>query len=306
MTRPFARISPLLRIRTLSATVPFLVAVCLVPAQRARAQASYEDGDFDVDGDGVLLDWSIYGPFVQPEDATGADFNVSAPRSGGNPDAFLRSELTSVSVQSGGWIVWGILINEDAEYDPASGAIERVDFNLDAKLPAEAAGSRAVSLAVRQDEFLWAAVGPRIFIVGQSWTPWWISDLQPSDFIALSVWLAEDQPPMPDFSEDGASVYFGLLQGQSCPETSDCSAPPTTIEVDIDNWTVSVNGEGGTSGSGGTGGTSGSGGTAGFGGDIPPDEEDGCSCHTTTGSDSWFFPLLCLAAWSISRRVRRS
>jgi hypothetical protein len=53
--------------------------------------------------------------------------------------------------------VWCILINEDAKYEPASGEIERIDFNLDGKLPAGASGSRAVSLAVRQDELLWAA-----------------------------------------------------------------------------------------------------------------------------------------------------
>ena len=236
-----------------------------------------------------------------------------APRSGGNPGAFLQSQLTSVSVPAGGWIVWGILINEDAKYEPASGAIERIDFNLDGKLPAGASGSRAVSLAVRQDELLWAAVGPRIFITGQSWKPWSIPDLQPSDFIALNVWLEQDQPQMPDFSEEGMPVYFGLLQGQSCPETSDCSAPPSLIEVDIDNWTVTVNGDGGTSGGGGTGGA-GSGGTGGVGGDgTPRHGGGGCQCrvNTTTGSNPsdsnpWLSPLLCLAAWSISRRLRRN
>ncbi len=181
-------------------------------------------------------------------------------------------------------------------------------WRLSATLPWEATGSRAVSLAVRQDDFLWAAIGPRIFIVGQDWRAWSISDMQPSDFIALNVWLEQDQPPMPDFSEDGSPVYFGLLQGQSCPETSDCSAPPTLIEVDVDNWLVRVNGDGGTSGGGGTGGVGGGGvgGAGGFAGYVPVDEEPGFSCHTTTGSDSWLFPLLCLVAWATSRRRRRS
>jgi len=53
--------------------------------------------------------------------------------------------------------------------------------------------------------------------------------------------MEEAQPPMPDFSESGLPVSFGLVQGQSCPTTSDCSAPPTPIEVDVDNWSVTVN-----------------------------------------------------------------
>jgi hypothetical protein len=308
MTRLFGPISLLMPLWTLPAALPFLVVVCLMPVQRAFAQATYEDGDFDVDGDGVLIDWSIYGPFVDADNATGADVDALAPRSGGNPGAFLRSQLTSVSVPAGGWVVWGFLINEAAEYDPGSGAIERVDFDLDAKLPSGARGSRAVSLAVRQDEFLWAAVGPRIFIEGQNWTSWSIPDLQPSDFIALSLWREPDQPQMPDFSEDGMPVYFGLLQGQSCPETSDCSAPPAAVEVDIDNWIVKVNGgDGGTSGGGGTGGVGG-GGTGGVGGyGSPQSEGGGCACRigATTGSNPWFFPFLCLTALAILRRFKR-
>lgn len=235
--------SPLPRIRTLCVTLPCLVMVPLLEAQSAVAQERYEDGTFEVNEKGELTTWTINGPYFAPEDAEGADVGASAPRTGGNPGAFLRSQVTSVPVQAGqSWVVWGIFINTQAVYDPGSlGAIERVDFDFDSRLPEGARGSRAVSLAVQQGEFFWAAVAPREFVQDLSWTPTSISGLQESDFILLDLWAKEGQDPSPDFSESGSPVSFGLLQGQSCPTTSDCSAPPTAVEVDTDNWTVTVN-----------------------------------------------------------------
>lgn len=245
MTRTSVSMSPLPRIRTLSATLPFLLVVSLVQAQSAIAQERYDDGTFDVDGQGTLTGWSIYGPFFRPEDALGAGVDPSAPRSGGNPGAFLRSQITSVPVPQGeSWVVWGILINDNAVYEPGSlGAIERIDFDFDARLPPGARGNRVVSLAVQQDGFLWAAIALREFVEDLNWTRTSISGLQATDFTApdLVDWVQEGQPPAPDFSENGSPVSFGLVQGQSCPATSDCSAPSTPIEVDIDNWAVTVN-----------------------------------------------------------------
>jgi len=242
MTRPSVHLSPLPRLHPASATLSFLVLALLVQAQSAAAQEHYEDGLFEVDGDGVLVDWSVYGSFNDPPDAPGGGYDASAPRSGGNPQAYLRPQLTSVTVPPGGmWAVWGILINDQAVYDPANlGAIERIDFDFDSRVPPESRGSRAVSIAVQQDGFLWAAIGRRFLVAEQSWTSSSLSGLQASDFTA-HIWMEEAQPPMPDFSESGLPVSFGLVQGQSCPTTSDCSAPPTPIEVDVDNWSVTVN-----------------------------------------------------------------
>jgi hypothetical protein len=212
----------------------------LAPA--AAAQERYEDGAFDVDGGGVLVDWSIYGSFNDPPDAPGGGYDAAAPRSGGNHGAFLRPVLTSVTVPMGGmWAVWGILINDQAVYNPATmGPIERIDFDFDSRLPPGERGSRAVSLAVQQDGFLWGAIARRELITEASWTPWSISDLQAADLVP-HIWMEDGQPAMPDFSENGSPISFGIVQGQSCPATSDCSAPPTPIEVDIDNWAVTVN-----------------------------------------------------------------
>lgn len=242
MILPPVFMRPLPRIRTLQATLPFLVAVLLMQAQGADAQQQYEDGAFDVDGDGVLIDWSVYGPFIDPEGAPGGGVDASAPRSGGNPEAYLRPQLTSVTVALGeSWAVWGVHINDEAVYDPASlGAIERVDFDFDSRVPPGGRGTRALSFAVQQDGFLWAAIAERELIGELSWTSTSISGLQASDFTP-HIWTEDGQAPIPDFSENGSPISFGLVQGQSCPTTADCSAPPTPIEVDVDNWAVKVN-----------------------------------------------------------------
>lgn len=246
MTRPCVSMGSVPRIWTLRVTLACIVMVPLLATQSAVAQERYEDGTFEVDQEGVLTNWTINGPFFRPQEAQGADVGASAPRTGGNPGAFLRSQVTSVPVPAGeSWVVWGIFINDQAVYDPGSlGAIERVDFDFDSRLPEGTRGSRAVSLAVQQGEFFWAALTPRVFVQDLSWTPMSISGLQASDFILSDIWAQEGQDPTPDFSATGLPVRFGLLQGQSCPTTSDCSAPPTVVEVDTDNWTVTVNNTG--------------------------------------------------------------
>ncbi len=226
----------------MSATTLLLCVAVLGWATAAAAQERYEDGTFEVDGDGVLVDWSIYGSFNDPPDAPGGGFDAAAPRSGGNHGAFIRPVLTSVTVPMGGmWAVWGILINDQAVYDPGTlGPIDRIDVDLDARLPPGGRGSRAVSLAVQQDGFLWGAISERGLITEAGWTRWSISNLQAAD-LTPHIWMEDGQPATPDFSENGSPISFGIVQGQSCPATSDCSAPPTPIEIDIDNWAVTVN-----------------------------------------------------------------
>lgn len=221
--------------------VSFALVVLLAPAQSAVAQTVYEEGTFD------LGHWRNLGPFSTPEDdtldgtpATGAE----TPSSGGSPGGYLRFSVTGVAVPIGSsTVAWAMLINDQAVYnpqDPSLGAIERIDFDLDARVPPEDRLQRIVSLAVEQDGQLWAAIAPRLFIQEKSWLPTWISGLQAEDFVALN-WAEEDQPVNPDFSSTASPIKFGILTGASCPTTSDCSVRPSLKEVDIDNWRVAVN-----------------------------------------------------------------
>lgn len=97
-----------------------------------------------------------------------------------------------------------------------------------------------VSLAVQQDEFLWAAIDTRVFVDESSWTPKRIFGLSASDFTPY-IWAERGQPANPDFSFGGSELAFDLVHGTSCPTTSDCSLTPVPSEVDIDNWKVAVN-----------------------------------------------------------------
>jgi MYXO-CTERM domain-containing protein len=238
MSGSYALARLLSQTRRLLTAMSLVVVAVLVHAQSAAAQSVYEDGAFDLD------DWTVHGPFVVPEGDPGGGVDASAPMGGGNPEAHLRFQLTGVSVPLGNSsVVWGILINDQAVYDPgdgALGAIERVDFDFDGRLPAEGRGNRAVTLALQQDGFLWAAIDTRLFVDEHSWQPRSISALEESDFTA-PIWAEDGQPPNPDFSEGASPIAFGVAQGSSCPVTSDCTAPPIPVELDIDNWAVTVN-----------------------------------------------------------------
>lgn len=235
------RPSPVVGLRVLDAMFLGLI-VLLVPVQSAVAQTVYEEGTFD------LGHWRNLGPFSTPEDgddfegtpATGAE----TPSSGGNPASYLRFSVTGVAVPTGSsTTAWAMLINDESAYDPQGpdlGAIGRVDFDLDARVPPEDRLQRVVTLAVEQDGQLWAAIESRLFIQEKSWLPASISGLQAEDFTAAN-WAVESQPVNPDFSSSGSPIKFGLAVGTSCPTTSDCTPMPVPKEVDVDNWRVAVN-----------------------------------------------------------------
>jgi len=219
--------------------VSFALVVLLAPAKSAVAQTVYEEGNFD------LATWTVFGPFITPEENLGGgDFDVEAPTSGGNPDGYLRLKVTGVAVELGtSSLVWALLINDDAEYEPGTpGAIERVDFDFDARLPPGARGNRAVTIALEQDGFVWAAIDKRLFVDDMRWVSKWIFGLEAADFTTAN-WGEQDQPVNPDFSDTASPIKFGIAQGQSCPVASDCRIS-VQLELDIDNWKVAVNGTG--------------------------------------------------------------
>jgi hypothetical protein len=238
MTRPIVFARLLSRIQTPSPASPFVLIVSLMLTQSAAAQ-KLEDGTFDPD------DWNERGPFILPDDVPGGDVDSSQLTTGGNPDHHLRFLIEGVSVPLGeSSQAWGLLINENEQaiYDPMSaGLIERIDFEFDARLPPDdIRGNRAVSLALEQDGFLWAAIDTRVFVDESGWTPKGIFGLSASDFTSF-IWAERGQPATPDFSFGGSPITFGLVQGVSCPTTSDCSLTPVPNEVDIDNWKVAIN-----------------------------------------------------------------
>jgi cysteine-rich repeat protein len=193
------------------------------------------DGGFDPSS------WTEWGPFIVPPNVPGGDVGASHGTDGGNPGGHLRFGIQGVSVPRGeSTTVWGHLVSDQAVHDPASrGAIGRIDFSFDGRLPPGGLGNRAVTLAVEQDGFLWFALDKRVFIGDLGWMPMSIPHLQASDFTSLLI-DEPGQPEHPDFSDEGSPIYFGLSQGNHCPTASDCSLPPSFVEVDIDNVRVDI------------------------------------------------------------------
>ena len=249
MLRPTVFAGTLRLIWTMPRALPFVAASVLLLPQNAAAQTIYEDGTFELGTAGAGgQGWTERGPFALPEEAGPGDMDSEQLATGGNPDSHLRFTIAAESVPMGeSSQAWGILINEDAAYDPATlGAIERVDFDFDARLPPnDVRGNRVVSLALQQDQFvwLWGAVDTRLFVDEALWRSKWIFGLEASDFIPF-IWMEPGQPANPDFSVNGSPIVFGLLTGTSCPTTSDCSLTPVPSGVDVDNWKVAVNDSG--------------------------------------------------------------
>ena len=188
-------------------------------SQASLAQSVYEDGTFD------LTDWSEYGPFLSPGDLMGqGDVTSSQILSGGNPGEHLRFEVVGASVPMGtATSVWGILINDTQVYDPAAaGAIDRIDFNFDARRMPGSAGSRVVTLAVQQDGYRWAAIADRAFTASDVWLPALISDLSAADF-SPHIWGETGQPPI------------ALIIPPS-PQKLSHRAIPLTVRENLDSW----------------------------------------------------------------------
>lgn len=198
-------------------------------------QTTYEDGTFD------LANWTAVGPFKSPPGAPGGELAAAQIASGGNPGSHLRFSIHGVQVPDGNSsVAWGHLISDQAVHDPmAAGAIDRIDFRFDGRLPPGSVGNRALSLAVQQDGFVWFALDTRVFVDSLSWTPLSISDLQASDFVSFGSG-EPGQSANPDFSGVGSPIAFGVSNGVSCPTTSTCSAHPVEIPADIDNFEVVV------------------------------------------------------------------
>jgi hypothetical protein len=209
-----------------------LVCTCgLVGGEAALAQTVFNDTKFDVDND-----WSSFGPYVVPKDATNAAFSTRQVL--GNGVAFLEVKLTRATVSEGSVGTWAALINDTLVWDPADdkdGPIGKIDFLIDNK------GGGAWSLAVKQGEFVWIALAKRAILNTTDPVTISIDCLDQQNFVALpgSEFEIQDQPLHPDFSANATPISFGLGVGLSCPSNVDCSkTAPSTFE--LDNLQVTV------------------------------------------------------------------
>ena len=226
---------------SLRATVLALMgAWFLAGSQALSAQTVLSDTDFDVNNE-----WSVYGPYVVPEDATAPGLTVQQGTGDGNPGTYMSVTLTRATVPLGEEVAtWGAMINDTLVWDPADtqqGPIGKMDFDIDGRRT-PGTGSRTVTLALRQDGFVWLALKRRIFLNEDGWVSLPIGCIDEEDFFPLpgSEFVVDDQPEHPDFSAQGSEIALGIGTGMSCPTTSNCMVTAPRI-FDFDNLSVTVN-----------------------------------------------------------------
>jgi hypothetical protein len=190
----------------------------LLASPMALAEMAYSDTEFDFKNQ-----WSLFGPYIIPDDAPSGEFSAQQVLVNGNPDAHLEVTMTRPTVDPGkSAAVWGAVINDTFVWDPAAqsnGPLGRLDFLLDVR------DGGAWSLAVKQGEHVWMALSRRKFGVLNGWATLSIDCLEEVDFVPVpgSEFIVQDQPRHPDFSSTGAPISFGIGAGLSCPTTSDCT-----------------------------------------------------------------------------------
>jgi len=224
----------MIRIQLLS----FFLILVFGGSQAAVAQTEFVETEFD-----FANGWTPYGPFLDPNDSVNADFTYQQKLAGGNPDAYGEMVLTRATVGSGTVETWVALINDMMVWDPgdqASGPIGHVDLKLDGRRTPET-GSRVLTIAVRQNGFVWLAYGRRVLWNENGWIPFTVENIVDEDFVITPGQdaIMPDQPVHPDFSADGAPIAFGIATGFSCPATSNCAVTAARI-IDTDNLHVTV------------------------------------------------------------------
>jgi hypothetical protein len=191
------------------------ILIGLLSGPMALADTVYSDTEFDFDNK-----WSLFGPYVIPEDAPNGEFSAEQDLMNGKPDAHLEVTMTRPTVKLGeSAAVWGAIINDAFVWDPSvqsDGPLSRLDFQLDVR------DGGAWSLAVKQGEYVWMALSRRKFGVLNGWATLSIDCLEEANFVPVPG-SDEDQPQHPDFSSNGAPISFGIGAGLSCPTTSDCT-----------------------------------------------------------------------------------
>lgn len=207
----------------------------LLVCTSVSAQPDLEESDFP------LADWTAIGPFASTDDVLMmGSFDFRRAMTGGNPGAFLETDLLLPTVSAGSIAYWVALISDTLSWNPSETPLERIDFDIDG-LRGDGPGNRIFTLAVQQGDFVWGAVTRRFFLTEDGWTPLSLSCLTAEDFDPMPLNRLDGQPDHPDFSASGGPLNFGLLFGQSCPSSSDCrSALLRTLGVD--NFQVTVNG----------------------------------------------------------------
>ena len=224
--------------------------VLLLVTVTASAQVAQYDFSATTFGGG---NWTSAGAYSAP--VAGGSVTFTPQSADGNPGDFAHMRIQMPANPGCPTGTWTFLMNSAAIYDPGtSGPIDTIDYRWDSRLsPVERLGG-AITLAVQQDGFTWAALNRRLFTesVNTAWRSYELLGLVESDFTYASSWRLTGQPLNPDFSASGSPITFGISNGVSRGfggVDALCANPPPN-GIDTDNWSVTLYTQGPTPGPG--------------------------------------------------------
>lgn len=203
-------------------TVPTLVGLIFILGLAAPSR-----GDIAVIQDGEFLNWSMT---VHLEGGEGGAVMIRHD-SGGNPGAFVEVETWS------GWQLhaWGLLWKADTIWDPSSGDINSVAFQIDERAISSYGSGQNMKLLVRQNgRYYGAPIDPwgTVTDIEPYWLTYLLGPVVAADF---GEWLPNGTVNLsskPDFSSVGADMQFGFLVGVS-----------SVLDMRVhgfDNWQVTI------------------------------------------------------------------
>ena len=198
--------------------VLFLFSFAFFSSASGNPLPAFEDGEFP---DAL---WSS-----QVVRQTGAgDATVTRHDTGGNPGAYLEISTWSESPQ---WII----LSYAAPWEPRSfGPIESLTLQIDEKAVASSGDGHNLKLVVVQDGVPYFAPLVPSYSGGGTGTTWetlLFEPVEPDDFGGCPPPWPHDPTGRPDFSVDGAPLYFGFMVGLTG------AAPSPRIHA-YDNWAV--------------------------------------------------------------------
>ena len=187
--------------------------VLLLVTVTASAQVTQHDFSATTFGGG---NWTSAGAYSAP--VAGGSVTFTPQSADGNPGDFAHMRIQMPANPGCPTGTWTFLMNSAAIYDPGtSGPIDTIDYRWDSRLsPVERLGG-AITLAVQQDGFTWAALNRRLFTesVNTVWRSYELLGLVESDFTYGGSWRLTGQPLNPDFSASGSPITFGFSNGVS-------------------------------------------------------------------------------------------
>jgi hypothetical protein len=206
------------RTLTLGVSGPALVLLLSAAVALGNPLPAYEDGEF------LEMLWS----HQVMRQAGAGDGIVTRHETGGNPGAYLEISAWSESPQ---WTaLWFAAAWDPGEFGP----IRSLFLQIDERAVSSAGDGQNLKLLVVQDGRYYLAPLEPAYTGGGTGTTWetlFFDPVEADDFAECPPPWPQDPSEHPDFSLDGAPLYFGFLVGLTGP----VSVPRVHA---YDNWAV--------------------------------------------------------------------